>query len=254
MSGHSPGAGGGWSGGFLAHVSQLHAAGSLADDVAVLADPFASALRGVLEHPPAPGDVVLVIGAGTIGLLAVRALRATGWGGEIAVLGRYPNQRELARQAGASSVFARPREVLDWAGALPDARTWRPRLAPAFVEGGPSLVFDTVGRHSSLRAALALACGGGRIVLVGAAARVRLDLTRLWYRHLTLAGIFVYGPVPFRGQPCDIFSAAVTLMHEGALEGLPLVTHHFPLADYRTAIATALDKRAGAVKVVFRHG
>ena len=249
--GYSPRAGGGWSEGFVAHVSQLHRADGLADDVAVLADPFASALRGVLDQPPREGDVVLVIGAGTIGLLAIRALRATGWRGEVAALGRYPAQRELALRAGATRVFAGRAELLAWAGGLPDARVYRPTLAPAFVEGGPSLVYDTVGARSSLADALALARGGGRVVLVGAAAHVQLDLTRLWYRHLTLAGIFVYGMAQFRGERQDIFAAAMALLREGALDGLPLVTHRFPLAEYRTAIATALDKRAGAVKVVF---
>src|SRR5690606_36590713 len=46
MIGYSPGAGGGWASTFLAHASQLHAADGIADEVALLADPFASALRG----------------------------------------------------------------------------------------------------------------------------------------------------------------------------------------------------------------
>src|SRR5690606_39424838 len=92
MIGYSPAVGGGWSRSFVAHASQLRRPGSLPDEVAVLTDPFASALRGVLLHPPAHAengagdgedDVVLVIGAGSIGALTVRALRLTGWTGTI---------------------------------------------------------------------------------------------------------------------------------------------------------------------------
>jgi threonine dehydrogenase-like Zn-dependent dehydrogenase len=252
MIGYSPGTGGGWSAAFVAHESQLHRADGVADDVAVLTDPFATALRAVLLHPPLEGDVVLVIGAGTIGLLTVRALRATGWTGELAVIARHPAQRELARLAGATRVLAGAQEALAWAAGLPGARIHRPTLAAPFVEGGPSLVYDSVGNRNSLGTAISLAAGGGRLVLIGSAARVRLDLTRVWYRHLTLAGIFVYGAVPFRGERRDIYQAALVLLREGALAGLPLITHQFRIDEYRTAVRTALDKRAGAVKVIFR--
>src|SRR5690606_8610201 len=135
-----------------------------------------------------PEDVVLVIGAGTIGILTVRALRLTGWEGPIAVLGRHPFQLELAERAGAGPLFRRRDEVYKWAAALPDARAYRPTLAPRFVEGGPSLVFDTVGSASSVGDALALAREGGRVVLVGSTAVIRADWTRVVVRQLTLAG------------------------------------------------------------------
>ena len=53
MIGYCPTVGGGWSRTFVAHRTQLHAADGLDDEVAVLADPLASALRPVLLHPPA---------------------------------------------------------------------------------------------------------------------------------------------------------------------------------------------------------
>lgn len=256
MIGFSPGAGGGWAATFLAHASQLHAADDIADEVAVLADPFASALRGVLLQPPAQDDVVLVIGAGTIGLLAVRALRATGWQGEIAVLARYPFQREQAEAGGATRVFLRREELFRWAGGLPHAHAYQPTLAPAFVDGGPSLVYDTVGTGGSIRDALALAREGGRIVLIGAAARVHVDFTRLWYRQLSVSGIFAYGHAPFRGQPRDIYDSTLQLLRAGAVGGTGLVTHVFGLEEYRAAIAAALDKGGSrSIKVAFRpHG
>ena len=132
MIGYSPATGGGWSKTFVAHRSQLHDAAGLTDDVAVLTDPLASSLRPVLLHPPQDGDVVLVIGAGTIGALTVRALRATGWEGPLACLGRYDFQLELAEAAGADRVFRRPDEIYRWAESLPHARAYKPSLAPRF--------------------------------------------------------------------------------------------------------------------------
>jgi threonine dehydrogenase-like Zn-dependent dehydrogenase len=65
---------GGWSTGMIAHRSQLHAVPEeLSDEAAVLVEPFSVALHAVLAAPPQPGEQVLVIGAGTVGLCALVA-------------------------------------------------------------------------------------------------------------------------------------------------------------------------------------
>ncbi|HEX7119059.1 MAG TPA: alcohol dehydrogenase catalytic domain-containing protein [Longimicrobiales bacterium] len=285
MIGYHPGVGGGWSRSFVAHVSQLHRPGQLADEVAVLADPFASALRPVLLHPPVGGgeregaadagdragapapharpagtgepeaDTILVIGAGTIGVLTVKALRLTGWQGPIAVLGRHAFQLEMAERAGATHLFRGRDEVYAWAASLPGAKSYKPTLAPRFVEGGPSLVYDTVGTAGSAGDALALTREGGRIVLVGAAAKLEADWTRLWYRQLTLAGVFAYGLAPYRGESRDIYDVSIELMQHDGFGDLGMVTHEFELEEYRAALSAALDKAGHrSVKVVFRPG
>jgi threonine dehydrogenase-like Zn-dependent dehydrogenase len=255
MIGYNPGVGGGWSPSFVAHESQLHDAAGIPDESAILTDPYSSAVRPVLLHPPAEGDVVLVIGAGSIGLLTVAALRATGWRGPVVVLARYPFQADLAARAGASHVVRSKDELYQWAGSLPDAQSYKPTLAPRFVEGGPSLVYDTVGTEASVADCLALTREGGRIVLVGAAARVTVDYTRLWYRQLTIAGIFAYGLVPFEGQTRDIYDVTLELLRRNNLAELGLLTHVFELEEYRAALAAALDKGGSrSIKVAIRPG
>ncbi|HEX7090536.1 MAG TPA: zinc-binding dehydrogenase [Longimicrobiales bacterium] len=264
MIGYCPAVGGGWSRWFVAHASQLRRPGDLPDEVAVLTDPFASALRGVLLHPPARGDggaergeddVVLVIGAGTIGALTVKALRLTGWTGTIAVLGRYHFQLELAERAGADTLLSSRKEAYAWAASLPGARAFKPTLAPRFIEGGPSLVYDTVGSAGSIRDALALAREGGRVVLVGAAARISADWTRVWYRQLTLAGVFAYGLVHHDGRRRDIYDASLDLMQQDGFAELGMLTHVFDLEDYRAGLSAALDKDGHrSIKVAFRPG
>jgi L-iditol 2-dehydrogenase len=253
MIGYCPTVGGGWSRFFVAHRSQLHRAEDLGDEVAVLTDPFASALRPVLLHPPADDDVVLVIGAGTIGGLTIAALRRTGWRGPIGVLARHRFQQELAERVGASTIVSDRSALYRWSEQLPDARAYRPTLAPRFVEGGPSLVFDTVGSAQSLNDGLALTREGGRIVLVGAAARAAVDWTRLWYRQLTIAGVFAYGTVSYQEQRRDIYDVSIDLIRQDHIAELGLVTHVFDLEEYRAALAAALDKHGHrSIKVAFR--
>lgn len=253
MIGYCASVGGGWSGGFVAHRSQLHRPHDVPDEVAVLTDPFASALRPVLLHPPAEDDVVLVIGAGTIGALTVRALRLTGWNGEIAVLGRYRFQCELAERAGATRIFSRREEVYRWAESLPVSRGYRPSLAPRFVEGGPSLIYDTVGSPGSIGDSLAVTREGGRIVMVGTVAKFSADWTRLVIRQLSVAGVFAYGTVPFEGSRRDIYDVSLELIRCDDFAGLGMLSHVFDLEDYRAAIGAALDKNGhGSIKVAFR--
>ncbi len=253
MIGYCPRAGGGWSATFVAHTSQLHRAAELPDELAVLTDAFASALRPVLLQSPRDDDVVLVIGAGTIGALTVAALRATGWRGPLAVLGRHGFQLELAERAGADPVLRTREDVYRWAASLPGAYAYKPSLAPRFVEGGPSLIYDTVGSAGTVRDALALTREGGRIVLVGSAARVSADWTRIWYRQLSVTGIFAYGSVRHGGRQRDIYDVTLELLRMDGVGDLCMVTHVFGLEDYRAALTAALDKNGHrSIKVAFR--
>jgi L-iditol 2-dehydrogenase len=253
ITGFSPLTGGGWSDGLVVHETQLRAQDELTDEVALLTDTVASAARAVFTEPPGPGDVVLVQGAGSIGLLTVWSLRRTGWEGTIAVSARYGFQARRAEAAGADVVLESRSALYDWAASLPGAAVFKPSLAPRFVEGGPSLVYDTIGSAGTIRDSLALAREGGRIVVTGAAARVDLDLSRLWHRQIRMAGVMVYGPVEVRGRTLDIFDAALELIRSDDLGRLGLVTHTFELEEYRDAISVALSKRdRESIKVAFR--
>jgi threonine dehydrogenase-like Zn-dependent dehydrogenase len=82
---------------------------------------------------------------------------------------------------------------------------------------------------------------------------VSADWTRLWYRQLTVAGIFAYGLVPWKGESRDIYEAATDLLRSHRFEELAMVTHVFGLEEYRAAIATALDKGGQrSIKVAFQ--
>ncbi|MGH7475149.1 MAG: zinc-dependent alcohol dehydrogenase [Longimicrobiales bacterium] len=256
MIGFCADTGGGWADEFVAHRSQvLRMPSQVGDDVAVLLDAFASALRPVLLHPPAEGDTVLVIGAGSIGLLTVRALRLSGWQGDIAVLGRYDFQNQRAEAAGASRILRNREELYRWATSLPGARGYKPTLAPRFIEGGPTLVYDTVANEGSLGDTLAVTAGGGRVIVVGTTTKLSADWTRLVLRSITVAGVFAYGLAPFDGGRRDIYDIALELLGTGGLDALDLVTHVFDLEEYRAALAAALDKAgARSIKVALRPG
>ena len=90
---------------FVAHRSQLHPVpDAMTDRQAVLVEPLACAIHAVMRARPEPGASVLVVGAGTVGALAVLALRAFTQAGRVVVVAKHRRQRELVTQLGATEV------------------------------------------------------------------------------------------------------------------------------------------------------
>ncbi|MBV9258544.1 MAG: alcohol dehydrogenase catalytic domain-containing protein, partial [Ktedonobacteraceae bacterium] len=87
--------GGGWSEEMLLPAQQLfHLPADISDEQAVLLEPAAVATHAVLRRPPQQNERVLIIGAGTIGLLTLQVVRALAPQAEISVLARHSFQIE----------------------------------------------------------------------------------------------------------------------------------------------------------------
>jgi threonine dehydrogenase-like Zn-dependent dehydrogenase len=103
--------------------------------VAALAEPMAVVVHGLRRGGLRAGQRVLVLGAGTVGLLAALAARELG-AGEVFVTARHPHQAELASALGAARVLREPE-------AEPS------RLGSLGLELPIDLVVETVGaRHT----------------------------------------------------------------------------------------------------------
>jgi len=243
--------GGGWSTAPLcAHTSQLHAVPeSFSDEDAVMVEPTACAVHAVLSAGVADGDVVAVIGAGTLGLATTAALHyPVGPATSCTVLvgAKYAFQRTRAEALGADTVVS-PDQL---------ARAVRRQSGSLVLAGrltdGADVVFDCVGSSESITQALAMVRPRGRVVLVGMPGRVTVDLAPLWHRELTLVGAYAYGTEspPGAAEPHRTFGLAIGLVASAGLGSL--VSAAYPLERYEEAIAHAgAAGRRGAVKVVF---
>ncbi|QYJ15270.1 L-threonine 3-dehydrogenase [Rubrobacter xylanophilus DSM 9941] len=246
--------GGGWCEGTLvAHRSQLHRVpDDLPDEAAVVVEPMACAVHAALAACPGPRETVLVIGAGSIGLLTVAALRSLTEAGRILCAARYPRQREEALRLGADEVIP-PKELYERIPRGLGAARYKPELGKPVVLGGADAVLDCVGSPGTIEDAIRLTRPGGRTVLVGMpGARSCLDLSALWHKEVSLAGAYAYGTEEHRGERLKSFELALRIAPELGLERL--VGPRFRLSDYREAIAAAHSAgRRGHVKVVFDH-
>jgi len=251
QTGYCADTGGGWSGMLAAHRSQLHPIPDrMTDTRAVLVEPLACAIHAVLRAGPATGATVLVVGAGTLGVLTLLALREFTEAGRITAVAKHPRQRELATAFGAT-------DVVDPDGAFSSLRRssralrLTPERGSPFLMGGVDVAIDCVGSKRSLDLALRTTRAGGRVVLAGLPV-AGADLTPVWFRELELLGAYTSGVehTPNGGEPRHTFDLAVDLAADAPLEGVVGAT--YSLSQWRQAIDHALDAgRLGTLKVAF---
>lgn len=250
QTGYCSGTGGGWGTSLVAHDSQLHVVPeALSDHAAVMVEPTACALHGALLGRRGH-ETAVVIGAGTLGLCTVAALRRLRPDIEsLLVVAKHPQQRRLAGDLSGCTVV----EPAELSRAV-RRRTGSLVLDSGQLTGGASLVFDCVGSSQSLASALSVVEPGGTIVLLGMPGEVKVDLTGLWQREVSVTGAYAYGTEPEAtddaGAARRTFDVAFELVADAGLERL--VSALYPLNRYREAIAHAADAgRRGATKVAF---
>jgi len=246
---------GGWGEAMVAHQSQLFPVPDTIDDkTAILIEPLSVGVHAVLNALPASGDQLLVIGSGPIAMGVVWALRATGFSGTIVVQAKRSKEGELARVLGATQVV-HPGPEARQSMVDTGARAYLPLVGPeVYAGGGFQLIFDCVGSRASLTQSLWFAAPQGRVMLLGCANKVRkLDLTFLWARQLRVQGMLGYGMECWEGRERHTFEVTRELILEKGIPSEKIVTHIFPLSQYRDALRTAANRgRSGAMKVVLK--
>ncbi|MGO8861028.1 MAG: zinc-dependent alcohol dehydrogenase [Acidimicrobiales bacterium] len=280
QTGYCADTGGGWSTtGLVAHSSQLFAVPEgLSDADAVTTEPVACAVHAVLRSGISEGDLVAVLGAGTVGLMVTAALAHLATTGRcpapraLLVGAKYGHQQRLARELGATEALAPdqlPRAVrrqsrsLSFGGVPGETAT---------LSGGADVVIDCVGSAESIAQSIAMVRPRGTVALVGMPGRVTLDLAPLWHREVRLAGAYAYGteavPTPVAANSTAARSTAAKSTAAAEVEEMTtfalafevvaaqstgrLVSATYPLTRFEEAVAHAgAAGRRGAVKIAF---
>lgn len=201
---------------------------SLTDLQAVLIEPLATPVHAVrLAGPDLTGKTVAVLGAGTIGLLALAAARRAG-ATRVAVSETHAPKRDLALRLGADSVHdAASPDLVD------DVR--------ADLGGSADVVFDCVSVQATVDQAMGLAFKGGTVVVVGVpAAPVTVPLPEIQDLQVRIQGSATYTR--------EDYLAAIAMIEEGLVRPEDMITAQYPLSRVADAFADASSGRQ--VKVV----
>ncbi|UCD97691.1 MAG: zinc-binding dehydrogenase [Chloroflexota bacterium] len=249
--------GGSWSQYFVAHQSQLYSVPDLiSEENALMIEPFAIGLHAVIEKLPDDDDTVLIIGAGSIGLCTLAALRSLGSKAEIIVVGKYDYQAKAAERLGASRVLMSSgssnlyQAIADETNAV----LKKPVMGKPLVIGGIDVTYDCVGSSTSLEDALRFTRNGGRVIFVGEPGVVKnLDWTPMFTQDLQVKPAYLYSHAEnYNDEIWKTFDLAIELMNSGKVDLGWMVTHKFVLSDYRRAFELANQRgKNKAIKIVF---
>ncbi len=245
--GFCSGTGGGWGEEFVAHSSQLHyIPDDLTDEAAVMLEPVAGGVHAA-ARAEIDGGTVVVLGAGTMGLVTLAAIRKYTNAETIVAVAKYPVQKSFAKDLGADVVVS-PGESARAIRRITGCRMIGDNLA-----GGADVTVDAIGNAASIEQAIGITRPRGRVMMVGMPGKVSLDLTALWHRETELVGAYTYGTDTWSdGTTVSSFERAIELTKSADLGRL--VSAKYPLDRYKNAIAHAAQAGArGSVKVVFEQ-
>ncbi|MEU6094315.1 alcohol dehydrogenase catalytic domain-containing protein [Streptomyces sp. NPDC047079] len=188
------------------------------DDAAMLVEPAVTVLEGLVQVRCAPGDRALVIGTGTIGLLAVQLTGRLA--GTVDVVGVEDNGLAAARRMGARQAF-------------------HPGEAPA---GHYDVVVEASGAAPAFHEALRTAGVGGRVAAVGVTTEAVDDVH---VGDLVLRGVTVHGI----RHGLDQYDRVLQLFGDGALAADGMIADVLPLDRVGDAFRLLQDGSRPAPKV-----
>lgn len=195
-----------------------------------LGDTAAVALHGLELTGITPGGVVVVLGPGPIGLLAMRLAKSMG-ASKVMMVGRR-SRLEASKQLGAD-------EVLDFEKVDPV------EAVRELTEGrGADEVFECSGAAGTMNQAVNMVKKGGKVSLLGVPSSDVQEAVP--FKLMVHNEIMVTGS---RADPNTMWRV-IGMIAAGELDVLDLVTHTFPIEFYREALDVFVNRREGAVKVV----
>jgi len=214
----------------FADLSTYRLPSNVSDESAVmLADILPTSYEvGVLNGHVRPGDTVVIVGAGPIGLAAILTARLDS-PARIVAIDKADSRRQAAKQIGADVVLAPDNDVVD--------------AVRSFTDGlGADVAIEAVGVPQTFEMCTSLVRPGGRVANVGVHGKpATLHLEDLWIRNVTITTGLV-----------DTYSTPtlLTMVGAGQFDVSHMITHRFTLDDFMAAYDVFADPaRSGALKV-----
>ena len=205
---------------------------TLSFEAGSLVEPLAVALHAVNLTPIQLMDTVVVVGAGTIGLLTLMAARLAG-AGTVVVTDKSAHRLDVARRLGADVTINVDREqplpiVQDLTGGA-----------------GAEAVIEAVGFSATVQQALSLVRPGGHVTWIGnSQPNIEMNMQSVVTREVTVQGAYAFH---------DEFPQSIAAIASGRINPLPLIEETVStLEDTLSVIRDLAEGKKDSVKVVFK--
>jgi D-xylulose reductase len=175
-----------------------------------------------------PGDIALVTGCGTIGILAGLAALAGGCS-KVIITDVIDPKLKIAEKYGMIAVNVKNQDLHKVVNEITGG--W-----------GVDVIFEASGNESVIAGIFKPLCPGGRVVFIGMPLNpAPLDIVAAQAKEARMETIFRYA---------NVYSRAVALMSSGKIDVKPLVTDRYKFADAIKAYAYAVKPEPRTVKIV----
>ncbi len=197
-----------------------------------LVEPLAVGMHAAIQGNVKLGDTVVILGAGTIGLVTLLACKAYG-ATDITIVDVIPKRLEYAKKLGATATInAMETDVF----AEIDKMTGKK---------GVDIVIETAGSARTISQTPYLVKNGGTIVLVGLAPQdiIEFNFAKIMAKEAQIKSVFRYR---------NIYPTAIKAIAKGIIDISGIVTHEFDFDDVAKAFDYVINNKQDVVKAVIK--
>lgn len=196
-------------------------------DEGAMIEPLAVGLQAARKAGIKPGDIALVMGAGTIGMVTAMAAVAGGCS-RVIITDTIQPKLDLAARLGFTPVNVKTQNINEVVREITDG--W-----------GADLIFDASGSEAAISGIFEPLCPGGRVILIGMPVKpVPLDIVAAQAKEACIETVFRYA---------HVYPSAISLISSGKINVKPLLTDQYSFEDSIQAYEYAANPKPTSVKV-----
>jgi len=193
-----------------------------------LVEPLAVGVHAAKKANIKPGDVALVTGCGTIGILAALAALAGGCS-KVIISDVIQPKLDIAAKYGMVAVNIKKQNLMDVVNK--ETAGW-----------GVDIIFEASGNEAAIANVFQPLCPGGKVVFIGMPVNpVPVDIVAAQCKEARIETIFRYS---------NVYPRAVAMLASGKIDGKPLITDKYKFADAVKAFDYAANPQPRSVKVM----
>ncbi|WP_209123965.1 NAD(P)-dependent alcohol dehydrogenase [Alkalihalobacillus sp. BA299] len=201
-------------------------------DEAAMAEPISVGIHAVRRGRLQPGETVVIMGMGPIGILTAAVAKAAG-ASKIIGVDLEESRLEVSKKMGVThTVNLKQDNLLEKINLLTNGK-------------GVDLALETAGNANALKSALSAVKRGGRVVIVGMPPEdvATLNISNIVGGEIDIYGVFRYS---------NTYQTAINMIENSELDLKNIMTHYYSLDEMEEAFEKAITDKTNAIKIMVR--